>query len=93
MDRLQLLIFSFYREDPHTISLLQPLLACKMVRSWGSIRVECKDARHLAEVRDLVRYLMEPIAALGLANRVILRAPGLIQRTFPLDISLNTHFY
>ena len=37
MDRLQQLIFSFYREDPRVEELLEPLRDCRMRRSWGSI--------------------------------------------------------
>ena len=44
MDRLQQLIFSFYREDPLMEELLEPLRDCRMRRSWGSIRIECVDA-------------------------------------------------
>ena len=39
MDRLQQLIFSFYREDPQIEALLEPLRRCQMRRSWGSIRI------------------------------------------------------
>ena len=34
MDRLQQLIFSFYREDPLMEELLEPLRDCRMRRSW-----------------------------------------------------------
>ena len=43
MDRLQQLIFSFYREDPELQERLEPLRSCRMRRSWGSIRIECID--------------------------------------------------
>ncbi len=36
MDRLQQLIFSFYREDPEPQDRLEPLRSCRMRRSWGS---------------------------------------------------------
>ena len=66
MDRLQRLIFSFYREEPAIQQLLQPLSGCRMRRSWGSVRIECLDDAHLEEVSALLGYLRAPLAALGL---------------------------
>jgi len=66
MDRLQQLIFSFYREDPRMEELLEPLRDCRMRRSWGSIRIECVDADHLEQVSGLLGHLRLPLAALGL---------------------------
>ena len=68
MDRLQQLIFSFYREDPHLERKLEPLRDCRMRRSWGSIRIECVDDAHLEELSGLVVYLRLPLAALGLGR-------------------------
>ena len=65
MDRLQLLIFSFYREDPRLEERLEPLRDCRMRRSWGSIRIDCHDLDHLEEVSDLLEYLRLPPPWLG----------------------------
>ena len=54
MDRLQRLIFSYYREEPALQQLLQPLHSCRMRRSWGSVRIECRDDGHLEEVSALL---------------------------------------
>ena len=66
MDRLQRLVFSFYREDPQIQLTLEPLRLCRMRRSWGSIRVDCLDAAHLERVSALLGHLRPPLAALGL---------------------------
>ena len=66
MDRLQQLIFSFYREDPELQERLEPLRSCRMCRSWGSIRIECIDDAHLEELSGLVTDLRLPLAALGM---------------------------
>ena len=60
MDRLQQLIFSFYREDPELQERLEPLRSCRMRRSWGSIRIECIDDAHLEELSGLVADLRLP---------------------------------
>ncbi len=87
MDRLQTLVFSFYREDPLIEVALVPLLKCKMSRSWGSIRVECLDVKHLEEVCDLLDYLRKPFSELGIGRAIVLRVPGSTQRIFPMKSS------
>ena len=90
MDRLQQLIFSFYREDPRLEELLEPLRDCRMRRSWGSIRIECMDMDHLEEVSDLLAYLRLPLAALGLGRQIVLRVPGARQRTYPMHVPFHS---
>ena len=86
MDRLQLLVWSFYREEPELEAQLEPLRDCRMSRSWGSIRVECVDARHLEEVNGLLTLLRRPLAAMGLGRQIVLRVPGSLQRTYPMHV-------
>ena len=90
MDRLQQLIFSFYREDPRLEEKLEPLRDCRMRRSWGSIRIECMDMAHLEEVSDLLSYLRLPLAALGLGRQIVLRVPGSRQRTYPMHVPFRS---
>ena len=90
MDRLQQLIFSFYREDPRVEELLEPLRDCSMRRSWGSIRIECLDMAHLEEVSDLLTYLRMPLAALGLGRQIVLRVPGSRQRSYPMHVPFTS---
>ena len=90
MDRLQRLIFSFYREDPRIESLLKPLQECHMSRSWGSIRLECKDIEHLEKVCGLISYIRIPLASLGLGRQIVLRVPGSVQRTYSMNVPFHT---
>ena len=90
MDRLQQLIFSFYREDPGMEELLEPLRSCRMRRSWGSIRIECLDAAHLEQVSGLLMHLRLPLAALGLGRQIVLRVPGSMQRTYPMHVPFHS---
>ncbi|MEC8688393.1 MAG: hypothetical protein VXX57_02785 [Cyanobacteriota bacterium] len=90
MDRLQQLIFSFYREDPGLEDRLEPLLSCRMRRSWGSIRIECVDEAHLEEISGLLTYLRLPLAALGLGRQIVLRVPGSRQRTYPMHVPFHS---
>ena len=90
MDRLQRLIFSFYREDPRMEELLEPLRTCRMRRSWGSIRIECLDAAHLEQVSGLLMHLRLPLAALGLGRQIVLRVPGSMQRTYPMHVPFHS---
>ena len=85
MSRLINLIFSFYREEPEIQEVLSPLCSCRLTRSWGSIRVECLDANHLEEITLLIAYLERPLSALHLCRHIILRAPGLKQRTYSIE--------
>ena len=90
MDRLQQLIFSFYREDPLMEELLEPLRDCRMRRSWGSIRIECLDAAHLEQMSDLLVHLRLPLAALGLGRQIVLRVPGSLQRSYPMHVPFHS---
>ncbi|MAS27300.1 MULTISPECIES: hypothetical protein [unclassified Synechococcus] len=90
MDRLQRLVWSFYREEPQLEAQLEPLRDCKLSRSWGSIRVECVDARHLEEVSALLALLRRPLAAMGLGRQIVLKVPGSLQRTYPMHVPFHS---
>ena len=72
MDRYQLLVFSFYREEPKIQAALQPLLKCRIIRGNKSICIECLDAKNLAKVSPLVGYLRTPLLAIGIAQEIVL---------------------
>ena len=91
MDRLQRLIFSYYREEPALQQLLQPLQSCRMRRSWGSVRIDCLDDAHLEEVSALLGYLRAPLAALGLGHQIVLRGPGSRQRSYPMHVPFHSN--
>lgn len=86
MDRLQRLVWSYYREEPQLEARLEPLRDCRMSRSWGSIRVECLNARHLEEVSGLLTLLRRPLVAMGMGRQIVLRVPGSLQRTYPMHV-------
>ena len=90
MDRLQQLIFSFYREDPLMEELLEPLRDCRMRRSWGSIRIECLDAAHLEQISGVLVHVRLPLAALGLGRKIVLRVPGSLQRSYPMHVPFHS---
>ena len=90
MDRLQQLIFSFYREDPLMEELLEPLRDCRMRRSWGSIRIECLDAAHLEQISGVLVHVRLPLAALGLGREIVLRVPGSLQRSYPMHVPFHS---
>ncbi|MFL0793212.1 MAG: hypothetical protein AB8B70_08620 [Prochlorococcus sp.] len=90
MDRLQRLVFSFYREDQHISAELAPLRHCRISRSWGRIRVECVDGDHLEEVSALLSHLRRPLAALGLGRQIVLRVPGSLQRSYPMHVPFHS---
>lgn len=90
MDRLQRLVFSFYREDPQMDAVLAPLRRCRMRRSWGRIRVDCADAAHLELVSGLLAHLRLPLAALGLGRQIVLRVPGGRERSYPMYLPFHS---
>ena len=90
MDRLQQLIFSFYREDPELQERLETLRSCRMRRRWGSIRIECIDDVHLEELSGLVTDLRLPLAALGMGRQIVLRVPGSRLRAYPMHVPFHT---
>ena len=90
MDRLQLLVFSFYREDDFIKAQLEPLKYCQLTRSWGSIRIECLDDEHLEDISQLLKYLKLPFEALGLGRQIVLRVNGGLQKTYSMQVSFHT---
>ncbi|MEY4430537.1 MAG: hypothetical protein RLZZ533_473 [Cyanobacteriota bacterium] len=88
MDRLFLAVFSFYREDPELARRLDPLLACRLSRSWGSLRIDCRDRAHRELISGVVGLLRPPLAALALVREIRLLAPGLEPLVFPVSVPL-----
>ena len=88
MDRVSLAIWSFYREDPDLARRLDPLLACRLTRGWGCLRIDCRNAAHRAVVTSLIPLLRPPLQALQLVREIRLRAPGLEPLAFPVTVPL-----
>ncbi len=93
MDRLQILVFSFYREEPLIKTALEPLRQCRMTRSWGTVRIECLDQQHLEEVCQLMKYLRVPLAELDLGKQIVLRVPGSLQKAFPMHAPFHSDLF
>ena len=88
MDRVLVAIGSFYREDPHLARQLDPLLACRLSRGWGCLRITCRDPSHRAVVVGLIPLLRPPLQALQLVREIRLLAPGLEPLGFPVRVPL-----
>jgi hypothetical protein len=88
MDRVLVAIGSFYREDPHLARQLDPLLACRLSRGWGCLRITCRDPSHRAVVAGLIPLLRPPLQALQLVREIRLLAPGLEPLGFPVRVPL-----
>jgi hypothetical protein len=88
MDRVSVALYSFYREDPELARRLDPLLACRLSRSWGTLRIECRDRCHREMVNGLIALLRPPLEALQLARQITLLAPGLEPLTYPVTVPL-----
>ena len=88
MDRVSLAIWSFYREDPDLARRLDPLLACRLTRGWGCLRIDCRDAAHRAVVTGLIPLLRPPLQALQLVREIRVQAPGLEPLIFPVTVPL-----
>jgi hypothetical protein len=86
MDRVSLAIWSFYREDPELARRLDPLLACRLSRSWSCLRIDCRDPAHREVVAALIPLLRPPLQALQLAREIRLMAPGLEPLGFPVCV-------
>jgi hypothetical protein len=89
MDRVSVAIWSFYREDPHLARRLDPLLACRLSRGWGCLRIECRDLAHRVVVSDLIPLLRPPLQALQLARDIRLLAPGQEALGFPVTVPFS----
>ncbi len=93
MEKLKLLVFSYYREDPQIKKLLVPLRTCRISRSWDSIHIECLNLEHHAEISKLLIFLGPPFALLGIAKRFIVTAPGCIQNTYSIQLPSNIDLF
>ena len=88
MDRVALAVWSFYREDPALARRLDPLLAARLSRGWGSLKVECRALAHRAIVCGVLDLLRPPLEALQLAREIRLLVPGEEPLVFPVTVPL-----
>tara|TARA_Y100001968_G_C19343314_1_gene710711 strand:- start:100 stop:384 length:285 start_codon:yes stop_codon:yes gene_type:complete len=93
MDRLQGLVFSFYREDLGITKALYPLLFCKMTRSMGDVDVECINSSHMTKVMTLVKYLKPPLALLNLGRNIVFHSSRAPELNYSIPIELDKNLY
>ena len=93
MDRLQGLVFSFYREALVMTKALYPLVFCRMRRSMGDIEVECINSSHMAKVISLGKYLKPPIALLNLGRKIVFHSPDIPGLNYSIPIELDKNLY
>ena len=89
MEKLKLLVFSYNREDPQINKHLEPIHACRFSRGWDTIHIECLHLEHYGQVVKLLIFLESPFALLGIAKKLILTVPGLIQNTYTIKLRSN----
>tara|TARA_Y100001968_G_C18763556_1_gene438889 strand:- start:37 stop:336 length:300 start_codon:yes stop_codon:yes gene_type:complete len=75
MDRLNVLFFSFYREDLDVQAAIAPIARAKIYRVMGTIHIECLDEIHLAQVIPIIKYLIMPIGLLRLGRNIVVHCP------------------
>ncbi len=90
MDRLTLLVFSFYREEPKVQVLLDPLKYCKISRGWDSIEIDCLNSQHLQLVLEISIYIGPPFALLGMAKHIVFKESGLIHHRYSIQLRSNS---
>ena len=93
MDRLKVLVFSFYREDEKIRLLLTPLHSTRMSREMGNIHIECLDARHLDEVIPLANYLKTPIELLKLGRNIVFQSVNCPNWKYSINVELDKNLY
>ena len=93
MDRLKLLVFSFYREEPLILKALEPLHSCQMDRNNGSIFIGCVDDEHLEQISVLLNYLSAPLALLSLGKQIVLLKDGEVEKKCPLNLSFHIDLF
>jgi len=90
MERVAVALWSFYREDPEQARRLDPLLAARLPRGWGSLRIECRDLAHRAMVCGVIDLLRPPLEALQLAREIRLVVAGEEPMVFPVSVPLSS---
>jgi hypothetical protein len=85
--QLTQLIFSFYREDLALRRKIEMLEHCKVSRWWGTVRINCHDAKTAQDLLRAIDLIKEPIAELRLAHQIKLLVQGEVVTTVPIASS------
>ncbi len=89
MDRIQCLVFSFYREESIEKEL-EPLIECRMFWRGASIFVECLNQKHFEEILALKNRIIVPLAQLSIGNILVISSPESIKRVVPIKLSFHS---
>ncbi len=81
--QLTSLILGFYREDPDQYRAIATLQSCQLSRRWGTLRINCTDARTAEDLIRGIGFIREPVAKLRLARRLKIIVDG-AARVFPV---------
>ena len=93
MDRLQGLIFSFYREDLVIKRALLPLLSCKMTRLIGVIDIECRNAKQLFRLLPTLKYLKAPIGLMRMAKKIVIHSADSPDLNYSVQVEPDKNLY
>jgi hypothetical protein len=83
--QLTSLILGFYREDPDQYRAIATLQSCQLSRRWGTLRINCADARTAEDLVRGIGFIREPVAKLRLARRLKIVVHG-AARVFPVHV-------
>ncbi len=83
--QLTSLILGFYREDPEQYRAISTLQHCQLSRRWGTLRINCTDARTAEDLIRGIEFIREPVAKLRLARRLKILVNGAYSRVFPIN--------
>ncbi len=79
------LILGFYREDPEQYRAILTLQHCHLSRRWGTLCINCTDARTAEDLIRGIEFIREPVAKLRLARRLKILVNGAYSRIFPVN--------
>ena len=94
MDRLKVLLFSFYREDLDLEVALIPLLASKISRGRGTIKIECVDSNHFFRVISIAKiYLKTPISLMKLGRNIVIQCSDYPFLKYSITVESDQNLY
>lgn len=85
--QLAQLILDFYREEPKQLRQLAPLRSCKVFRRWSVLYIRCQTQETAAVLMDASLAIIEPVARLRLAKKIIILNNNTSVAVFPVDLS------
>ncbi len=94
MDRFQVLIFSFYREDLDVEIALVPLLSNKISRVMGTINIECSDPDYFSRIILIAnKYLKSPISLMKFGKHIVIYCSGSTHLKYSVPAESDKNLY